>query len=82
MKELPQSHIPINQRIIVFLARCREHTDNPYKQRAYTRAINQVYSSWSTIDREYVIPKSIGPSIRRKITELLEGFPEDDILYS
>jgi hypothetical protein len=80
-----KTHIPENQRIIEFLYRCRDVTDNPYKKMAYRRAINEVYSSWSTIGVNHLGKigiESIGPSIERKISEFLSGFPEEDIIRS
>jgi DNA polymerase/3'-5' exonuclease PolX len=74
-----QTHIPENQRIIDFLYRCMDATDNRHKKDAYRRAISIVYSYWSVIDAP---PQNIGPSIARKIREFLEGFPEDDIIDS
>lgn len=76
------SHIPENQRVIRFLYKCMNHTSNPYKKGAYLRAINEVYSYWHVIHPLFWKPVQIGPSISRKIREYLEGFPEDDVLYS
>lgn len=81
MEERLVTHIPKNQRVIDFLYRCYDATDNKYKKLAYQRVINEVHSYWHTIEPydSNTIDKS---SIKRKINEFLEGFPEEDILYS
>ncbi len=76
------THIPTNQRVIDFLYRCMNATDNVYKKNAYLRAINEVHSYWHVIDVSQWVPQNIGQSIACKIREFLEGFPEEDILYS
>ena len=76
------THIPQNQKVIDFLYRCMDATDHPYKKKAYQKAINEIYSYWSVIVISEWVPQTIGPSISRKICEFLEGFPEEDILYS
>jgi DNA polymerase/3'-5' exonuclease PolX len=81
-EEKSQTHIPQNQRVIDFLYRFMEATDNKYKKYAYRRAINETHSYWGVIEPASWTPEYIGSSIARKIKEFLEGFPEDDILYS
>jgi hypothetical protein len=77
-----QTHIKENQRIIDLLYRCREKTDNPYKKKAYDRAINEIHSYWHEINRYNWNPKKIGESISRRIEEFLMGIPEEDIVNS
>jgi hypothetical protein len=77
------SHIPKNQSVIDFLYRCIESTDNLYKQHAYRRLINEVSSYWHIIELyDLNIPCNVKSSVKRKINEFLEGFPEVDIIYS
>ena len=76
-----ETHIPENQRVIDFLYRCMNVTDNKYKKNAYLRAINEIHSYWHTIVLTEWKPENIGPSIARKIREFLEGFPENDIIW-
>jgi hypothetical protein len=75
------SHIPQNQSVIVFLYKCYESADTKYKKAAYQRAINEIYSYWHVIE-SYDWGSVGASSIKRKINEFLEGFPEEDILYS
>lgn len=65
---------PERQRVIDFLYRCRDATNNKYKKAAYEKAIVEMKMAW--------MPCNVGPSIQRKIREFLEGFPEEDIIYS
>ncbi len=67
------SHIPENQRVIEFLYRCRDATDNKYKKASYTRAIDEIHSLWETINHSEWKPSSIGPSITNKIGDFLEN---------
>ena len=76
------THITKNQRVIEFLYKCRENTDNPYKKKAYMRAINEVYRYWHGIEPYNTIHLYGGSSVKLKINEFLEGFPEEDILFS
>lgn len=76
------SHIAKNQRVIDFLYRCRENTDNLYKKKAYTKAINEIHSYWHSMEPDNTLYLYGGSSIKRKINEFLEGFPEEDILFS
>lgn len=76
------SHINNNQRVIDFLYKCRENTDNPYKKNAYMIVINEIYGYWHSIEPYGLIHLYGGSSIKRKINELIEGFSEEDILFS
>jgi hypothetical protein len=74
------SHIPENQRVIEFLYRCMNNTDTIYKKQAYQKMIHTVHSYWHVI-KPYDL-NNTRSSIKRKINEFLEGFPEEDIIYS
>jgi hypothetical protein len=76
------THIPENQRVIDFLYKCRDATDNQFKKNAYDNAINEFHSYWNVIYPKTWKPCTIGESIERKIREFLMGVPEDDIINS
>jgi hypothetical protein len=83
VEERVHHFIPENQRIIDFLYRCRDATDNQYKKNAYERAINEINTFyWRRIYPETFKPIRIGKNIERKIREFMDGVPEDDIINS
>jgi hypothetical protein len=65
------THIALNQRVIDFLYRCQANTNNPYKKEAYSRAINEIYSYWSSIEIDEWEPFNIGASIANRIRKFL-----------
>jgi len=77
-----RTHIPENQRVIDFLYKCRDATDNKFKKDAYDVAIKEFHSYWNTIYPPTWKPCTIGANIERKIREFLDGIPEDDIINS
>lgn len=76
------SYILDNQRVIEFLYKCRDATDNQFKKAAYSKAINEIHNYWSPIYPQTWKPCTIGESIERKIREFLDGVCEEDIINS
>jgi hypothetical protein len=72
-EEYLTTHIPLNQRVIDFLYRSLAYATNDYRREAYKRAINEVYSYWSTIDLEEWEPYNIGPKIANKIRDFIKN---------
>jgi hypothetical protein len=81
-EEVVTSHIPKNQQVIDFLKMCYNSTNSKYKKISYNNAINEVGSLWAEISEDELENLSIGPSIKKKITEYLMGIPDDDIIHS
>lgn len=71
-----------NDSLIHLLQKCRNNTDNIYKKKAYTRAIIEILSINYVLNEKNINNLDTGESIKRKITEYLMGFPEDDIINS
>jgi hypothetical protein len=76
------TNIPENQRVIDFLYKCSNTSNNSYRRSAYLNAINEIHSYRTTIDPNSWKPCIIGSSIERKVKEFLNGVPEEDIINS
>ena len=67
------THVHKNQKVIDFLEKNYNSTNNKYKKMAYGNAINQVGALWGEISEKDFKYLSIGPSIKNKIIEFLKG---------
>jgi hypothetical protein len=74
---------PANQHILDFLYCALNKTSNTFKRAAYMRAIIDIaeYPAEIDLDRPGVVTR-LTPGMERRVQEYLEGFPEDDIIYS
>jgi hypothetical protein len=71
-----------NDGVIPLLQKCRTHTNNIFKRKAYTRAIIEVISIDYVLNIDSVNNLEVGESIKRKISDYLYGIPEEDIINS